>query len=59
MPTSVYREILEDGTAGEVFELVQRMAHPAIEVHPTTGSRCRMNNASTFFRGQQAPAERP
>ncbi len=37
MPTYVYREIMEDGSAGDVFEVVQRMADTAIEVHPTTG----------------------
>jgi len=37
MPTYVYREILEDGGEGEVFEVVQRMADPALTEHPTTG----------------------
>lgn len=37
MPTYVYREILDDGSDGEVFELVQRMADAPIATHPTTG----------------------
>ena len=41
MPTYVYQEILEDGSAGEVFELVQRMADEALTRHPKTGRAVR------------------
>jgi predicted nucleic acid-binding Zn ribbon protein len=37
VPTYVYREILEDGTEGGTFEIVQRMADDALTVHPKTG----------------------
>ena len=41
MPTYVYQEILEDGSEGETFELVQRMTDPPLEVNPVTGRRVR------------------
>jgi hypothetical protein len=37
MPTYVYQEILENGEAGDVFEVVQRMADEPLTAHPTTG----------------------
>ena len=37
MPTYVYQEILENGEAGETFEVVQRMADEALKTHPSTG----------------------
>ena len=37
MPTYVYQEILEDGSDGETFEVVQRMADEALAAHPRTG----------------------
>jgi hypothetical protein len=37
MPTYVYQEILEDGSRGDVFEVVQRMADEALTTHPSTG----------------------
>lgn len=37
MPTYVYREIRDDGTDGELFEVVQSMSETALSVHPTSG----------------------
>ena len=37
MPTYVYQVITEDGSEGEVFEVVQPMSEPALEKHPETG----------------------
>ncbi len=37
MPTYVYREILNDGTDGEVFEVFQSMSESPLSVHPRTG----------------------
>lgn len=37
MPTYVYQVINDDGTDGEVFEVVQRMSEPALTKHPETG----------------------
>ncbi len=37
MPIYVYEEILEDGTPGEVFEVLQRMVDEAMLTHPKSG----------------------
>jgi hypothetical protein len=37
MPTYLYQEILPDGSDGECFEVVQRMADPVLTKHPKTG----------------------
>jgi len=36
MPTYLY-EVTEGATAGERFEVVQRMSEPALKVHPESG----------------------
>jgi len=41
MPTYVYEVIQEDGTAGERFEVDQRMSDPPLEVHPESGQPVR------------------
>lgn len=41
MPTYVYQVINEDGSDGEVFELVQRMSEPALTTHPENGKPVR------------------
>jgi len=38
MPIYVYREILEDGSHGEVFEVEQSMKDDALTVHPVSGN---------------------
>ena len=41
MPTYVYQEILPDGSDGEAFEYIQRMADDPITAHPKTGNPVR------------------
>ncbi len=41
MPTYVYQVIEDDGSAGEVFEVVQKMSEPALDTHPETGKPVR------------------
>jgi predicted nucleic acid-binding Zn ribbon protein len=36
MPTYVYQVITDDGSEGEVFEVVQRMADAPLKTHPET-----------------------
>jgi hypothetical protein len=38
MPTYVYQEVLPDGSEGEIFEIVQRMADTPLKAHPKTGN---------------------
>ena len=37
MPTYVYVEILEDGSDGAPFEVMQKMSDPPLETHPESG----------------------
>jgi len=39
MPIYVYREVLEDGSQGEIFEIEQSMRDDALMVHPISGYR--------------------
>lgn len=41
MPIYVYEVVHEDGTAGERFEVDQRMSDSPLEVHPETGQKVR------------------
>jgi hypothetical protein len=41
MPTYVYQVINDDGSDGEVFEVVQRMADPPLSTHPESGKPVR------------------
>ncbi len=41
MPTYVYQVINEDGSDGEMFEVVQSMKEPALNKHPETGQPVR------------------
>jgi hypothetical protein len=41
MPTYVYQVINDDGSDGEVFEVVQRMADPPLSTHPETNQPVR------------------
>lgn len=38
MPLYVYQEILPDGSAGERFEVLQKINEPALELHPKSGN---------------------
>ena len=37
MPTYVYQVVNEDGSEGEVFEVVQKMTDQPLKTHPETG----------------------
>ncbi|MHC5028418.1 MAG: FmdB family zinc ribbon protein [Planctomycetota bacterium] len=37
MPTYVYQVITDDGSEGEIFEVVQRMSEPSLTEHPESG----------------------
>ena len=41
MPLYVYEVVLPDGTGGEQFEVLQRMADAALTAHPETGEPVR------------------
>ncbi len=41
MPTYVYQVVTDDGSEGEIFEVVQRMSDPPLEKHPETGAPVR------------------
>ncbi len=41
MPTYIYQEILPDGSDGEAFEYIQRMADDPLIAHPKTGNLVR------------------
>ncbi len=41
MPTYVYQVIEDDGSEGEIFEVVQKMSDPPLEGHPETGKPVR------------------
>lgn len=41
MPAYTYEIVREDGTAGETFELFQRMAEKPLTTHPETGAPIR------------------
>jgi hypothetical protein len=39
MPVYTYQVIHDDGTEGEIFEVVHSMSDPPLERHPATGER--------------------
>jgi len=41
MPVYVYCEVMEDGSDGEAFEVVQSMKDAALETHPESGRKVR------------------
>jgi hypothetical protein len=41
MPTYVYQVINDDGSEGEIFEVVQKMSDSPLETHPETGEPVR------------------
>jgi hypothetical protein len=41
MPVYLYCEILDDGSDGEPFEIVQSMSDPPLATHPETGRKVR------------------
>jgi predicted nucleic acid-binding Zn ribbon protein len=61
MPLYLYQEVLEDGTAGEVFEVLQGMREPPLTVHPETGRPVQrlfgVPNAPTGWTDSQGKAK--
>ncbi len=51
MPIYVYEAVRDDGSDGEIFELFQRMADPALTAHPETGVKIRRIPARTAIGG--------
>jgi len=41
MPMYVYQVIEDDGSEGEIFEVLQRMSDPTLAVHPESGKPVR------------------
>jgi hypothetical protein len=51
MPTYVYQVITEDGSEGEVFEVVQKMSDKPLTRHPETGQPVRRIPAAPTIPG--------
>ncbi|MBK9035545.1 MAG: zinc ribbon domain-containing protein [Myxococcales bacterium] len=51
MPTYVYETVPADGSPGQVFEIQQRMADPALERHPDTGEPVQRVLTAPFLGG--------
>ena len=56
MPTYVYQVINDDGSEGEIIELVQRMSDPALTVHPETGQKLRRVPTAPHIAGEHSDA---
>ena len=41
MPLYVYQVVTDDGSEGEIFEILQTMSEPELTVHPETGQPVR------------------
>lgn len=39
MPVYTYQVVLDDGSAGETFEVMRKMSDPPLEHHPETGQK--------------------
>ena len=52
MPTYVYQVINDDGSDGETFEIVQRMADAALTKHPQTGKAVRRVPQAPIIPGE-------
>ena len=51
MPTYVYETLPADGSPGQIFEIQQRMADPALERHPETGEPVQRVMTAPFLGG--------
>jgi predicted nucleic acid-binding Zn ribbon protein len=56
MPTYVYQVINEDGSAGETFEVFQRMSDPPLTRHPETGRPVRRVIVAPRIAGRYSEA---
>jgi predicted nucleic acid-binding Zn ribbon protein len=57
MPTYVYEVINPDGSAGERFEVIQRMSEPTLTQHPETGEPVRKVITAANISGKWSDAE--
>lgn len=55
MPTYVYETVRPDGSAGERFEIVQRMADDPLTEHPDTGAPVRRVIQAPHIPGEYSP----
>jgi len=56
MPTYVYQVINDDGSDGEIFEVVQKMSDPALSAHPQTGQKVRRVIVAPHIAGEWSDA---
>ncbi|XOV74448.1 MAG: hypothetical protein ACFHWZ_13065 [Phycisphaerales bacterium] len=56
MPVYVYQVITEDGSEGEVFEVVQSMKDKALTEHPETGEPVQRIIQAPMIGGQHSTA---
>ena len=52
MPTYVYQVITDDGSEGEIFEVLQKMSDPPLTEHPETGRPVRRIPAPPTIAGK-------
>jgi hypothetical protein len=52
MPTYVYQVINDDGSDGEIFEVVQKMSDPSLKKHPETGRPVRRVPQAPIIPGE-------
>jgi len=56
MPIYVYQVVLDDGEAGQVFEVMQKMSDAPLTKHPTTGQPVRRVIQPPHIAGQWSEA---
>jgi predicted nucleic acid-binding Zn ribbon protein len=56
MPTYVYQVIKEDGSEGEIFEVVQKMSEEPLTKHPETGEPVRRIPQAPHIAGDWSDA---
>jgi len=56
MPTYVYQVITEDGSEGEIFEVVQKMSEEPLTEHPETGEPVRRIPQAPHIAGDWSDA---
>ena len=58
MPTYVYQVINADGSEGETFEVVQKMADPPLTKHPETGKPVRRVIQAPMIAGEHSEKQK-
>lgn len=57
MPIYVYQVVLDDGEAGQVFEVMQKMSDAPLTKHPTTGQPVRRVIQPPHIAGQYSESD--